>query len=148
MTSQTIAYRKYGPYLDTDGNRTFVMVHLEEENGKQRLSLQGEVYEKGARDWIEGGQAHGSAPSALVALWERWHLNDMKAGCEHQEARYRADPTQRPTWKNDYTGATGDKLSGPCSECGYRYGSAWLYESLPEDILDLIDAAAKEPSRG
>ncbi len=28
----------------------------------------------------------------LVELWDRWHLNDMRPGCEHQEAEKRAHP--------------------------------------------------------
>jgi hypothetical protein len=36
--------------------------------------------------------------------------------------------------------------SAVCPDCEYRLGSAWLYEALPDDILDQIDAAAKEPA--
>lgn len=146
MSTTTIAYRRYGPYRDAEGNRTFVIVHLAEEDGTRRLSMQGEEYAKGARDWFAAGQHHGSAPAALVALWHRWHLNDMQSGCIHQESRYQADARERPAWNNEYTGSTGDTLSGPCAECGYRYGTAWLYEPLPDDILDQIEAAAKEPA--
>ena len=71
----------------------------------------------------------------LCRMWDRWHLNDMRAGCPHQESRYRRDPAERPTYANDYTGTTGDTLSGPCSECGYRYGTAWLSEELPADVV-------------
>lgn len=139
---RVIAERKYGPYRDADGNRTLVFLELSELGDTRRLSLTGEVREKGSREVFSCGQAQGSAPVALVAIWDRWHLNDMKAGCEHQEARYRVDPSERPDYRNDYKGSTGDTLSGPCAECGYRYGSAWLFEELPVDILDQCDAAA------
>lgn len=93
----------------------------------------------------EVNDQHG-VTATVVALWHRWHLNDMQSGCIHQESRYQADARERPAWNNEYTGSTGDTLSGPCAECGYRYGTAWLYEPLPDDILDQIEAAAKEPA--
>lgn len=66
----------------------------------------------------------------LADLWERWHLNDMRAGCEHQEALFREDASLRPTWKNEYKG-----MGVPCPECGYKYGSEWKAETVPEDVL-------------
>ena len=29
-----------------------------------------------------------------------------------------------------------DKLSEPCPECGYKCGTAWLYEPLPPEVLE------------
>jgi hypothetical protein len=141
---RVLAERTYGPYRDTEGTKTFVMVELSElPTGTLRVSFTGETYLKHSRHLESWGQSQGSAPLALVALWDQWHLNDMRAGCKHQEARYRATPSERPTYTNGYTGTAGDTLSGPCSECGYKYGTAWLFEPLPVDILDQCDAAAK-----
>ena len=142
--SRVIAERKYGPYRDREGTRTFVTVELTELSDRTwRISFTGETYLKHSSRPDSCGQAQGSAPLALVALWNRWHLNDMRAGCKHQEARYRATPAERPTHTNGYMGTAGDTLSGLCSECGYRYGSAWLFEPLPVDILEQCDIAAK-----
>lgn len=47
-------------------------------------------------------------------LWRDWHLNTMRAGCVHQ--------------------GPGAHLGDVCPE-GYRYGSAWLAEELPADML-------------
>lgn len=145
--SETIASFEFGPYRDDEGNRTMVWVTLtERDEGHRRVSFQGEVKEFGLHLPVAIDQSQGSAPVALKALWERWHLNDMKAGCSHQEERYRADPSARPTYRNEYVGSTGDTLSGPCSECGYRYGTRWLYEPLPSDIIEQILKAAKGPA--
>lgn len=154
----------------------------------------------------------------LREVWERWHLNDMQPGCEHQratwdtrkilevvaykltreawalkheaekEALYSAkvgrepilDATQRALLGDGVlvgTSATGFKivtppnadspLSGcyevdkrenkaagwvrpeehprgllckPCGVCGYKYGSAWLYEEVPADVLQWLEA--------
>jgi len=50
----------------------------------------------------------------------RWHLNDMKAECTHQEAR-------------------GEKWAthpeAVCPDCGYRLGSQWLKRELPPEVL-------------
>jgi len=29
-------------------------------------------------------------------------------------------------------------LSKPCAECGYKYGSAWLREEVPQEVLDFL----------
>lgn len=103
----------------------------------------------------------------LKAEWERWHLNDLRAGCEHQRkagwetrpidpgkplnaygkhchtpARATAqglDPEGPATWnmlvwvtpKEHPDGLLGVR----CAECGYRYGTEWRYEPVPEDVL-------------
>jgi hypothetical protein len=54
-----------------------------------------------------------------VAPYLKWHLNDMKAGCEHQEAL---------GWGNEH-------MSQPCPECGYKYGTAWLKRALPPEVI-------------
>ncbi len=92
----------------------------------------------------------------LLSIWERWHLNDMRAGCKHQRAWSwntlpidPAQPTGRYITLGRYTGWNmltwitrkehpHGLLSHPCPVCGYKYGSAWLYEPLPQDVIDFI----------
>lgn len=91
-------------------------------------------------------------------VWQKWHLNDMRAGCEHQrEQRWNERPVypDRPT--KDYVQypavmgggqgwnmlvwvpvEKGGLLSAPCGICGYRYGSQWLREEVPSDVLDFL----------
>ena len=33
-----------------------------------------------------------------------------------------------------------DSLSAPCPECGYFYGSAWLTEEIPADVIEIIQS--------
>jgi len=154
----------------------------------------------------------------LAYLWERWHLNDMRAGCEHQrqlnthekveivryilttEAYRLREATQgrlaesaalgtlavmsdteralvllRNWYEDIYTPPDADSpLSGcykvharetktvgmtypkehpkgilgvACPECGYKYGSARLFEAVPDSVLDelcALPAAEKE----
>lgn len=104
----------------------------------------------------------------FLDAWNRWHLNDMRAGCKHQRAQ---GWDKRPIDPDKPTTAYGRHFEGqrsaswnllgwirpeehpdglltrPCPECGYRYGTAWLSEDVPEDMLrflaDLPDASRK-----
>jgi hypothetical protein len=72
----------------------------------------------------------------LLDVWKRWHLNDMRAGCEHQRAL---------GWKYDTHRDPDQEAPGyphvglPCPECGYRIGSAWLREEVPAEVLDFLE---------
>jgi hypothetical protein len=147
----------------------------------------------------------------LRETWDRWHLNDMRPGCEHQRdwdilkplelvelkwtsfyhelsrgagagnlspedyavfaERSRATYPLAIEYKRpkhpDLWGQVGESLiaegylergkvetkpacqvypsehpegllTKPCPECGYRYGSAWLHEDVPSDVLEFL----------
>lgn len=149
-------------------------------------------------------------------IWERWHLNDLRAVCEHQrelgweteatqevtvyhyqltdEARKKKDEAEKaalealrkgetftpyeeqsmfaalPLWaesigeeldspyykseKDLYSGKARTEtkqrrwirydesplgiLRKPCPVCGYKYGSSWLKEEVPQDVIDWL----------
>lgn len=62
-------------------------------------------------------------------IWNYWHLNDMRAECEHQ----RAAGWRELAAKNDES-----ILCKPCPVCGYRYGTSWLKEDVPQDVIDFL----------
>ena len=183
----------------------------------ERLSITGDIYEPttyGTWRDVGGGQCYDELAAEfpksarLVEIWKRWHLNDMRAGCEHQrnggdawnpsrelgfnkyklkyemlkkrdELKQRAladaqmdrsekssfNKRERELLKAPYTleipadetpnmalyelesseskksGWTrpdehpGGILTKPCEKCGYKYGSAWLFEEVPAEIL-------------
>jgi len=90
------------------------------------------------------------------AVWKDWHLNDMRAGCEHQRAmgwqKARIDPSKETGWHIDnnanlrqwmyyepnYPESIG-LLCKPCPMCGYKYGNSWLKEELPEWVLGTLE---------
>ena len=104
----------------------------------------------------------------LKDLWERWHLNDMRSGCIHQTAEGWAkrpiDPSkplraygkhfegQKSSSWNMLTWVSKSEhpeglLSEPCPACGYRFGSAWLYEPVPEDVLEWLESLPSAESK-
>jgi hypothetical protein len=106
----------------------------------------------------------------LDEIWSAWHGNDMRAGCEHQRAqgwnRRPIDPDkplasygkhfdgQRSNSWNMLTWVRPDEhpdglLTKECEVCGYKYGTAWLNEPVPDDVLDwlfALPAATKTPA--
>lgn len=67
----------------------------------------------------------------LIAL-SKYHLNGMRAGCIHQTAVYR---------DGRYGREVDLDATPPCPITGYKYGSAWLLEELPEGFRQRVEAA-------
>jgi len=94
--------------LDSDGELHGLDVAREEGGKVYVLEGCGQIVEE-LRKWF---------PEAVPYL--KWHLNDMHAECEHQEARgetYKTHP---------------DAL---CPDCGYRLGFQWLKRELPAEVV-------------
>jgi len=196
-------------------------LELRPKEGGTELSICGSVWMANRRDIIAGGQLDpfeyvGGGKGTLTVskrrlerikeIWDRWHLNGMKSGCQHQRAEgwgkeelvmvtYRLNSDtlkvqnrinkiaqdrliagevvqllpeevsivtlsweikvsadQAPiverlaahykehsrekklsTWVYEHEHPKGC-LSKPCPVCGYKYGSAWLHETLPAEI--------------
>lgn len=58
-----------------------------------------------------------------------WHLNDMHAACEHQEARGETYVTH---------------LMAVCPDCGYKLGSQWLKRELPAEVIAWFENLQEE----
>ena len=70
---------------------------------------------------------------ALADVWDRWHLNDMQACTVKQR-----DHLKAIGHKGDYASAKVALTAvGLNPDRGYDFGSAWLYEPLPESILEV-----------
>jgi len=68
----------------------------------------------------------------LLELWEDWHLNDLQAGCAHQEIVYEVDKYSREV--------PSLELTKPCPLTGYEYGRSWLVKPLTDEVYREIEA--------
>lgn len=96
----------------------------------------------------------------FLDVWDRWHLNDMRAGCEHQRAEeWHKKPidSMKPltAYGIHFYGQTNPSynalvwvrpnehpnglLGQPCKVCGYQYGTKWLHEDVPDDVLKWLN---------
>jgi hypothetical protein len=64
----------------------------------------------------------------LLALWDKYHLNDLQAACEHQRA-------VGWTWKTH--------PSRECPICGYKLGHEWKAMDVPQWVVDWLFALPK-----
>jgi hypothetical protein len=70
---------------------------------------------------------------SLHDLWQRWRLNQMRAACAHM------DLPDDPSYDA--------RRNIVCPVTGYRYGSAWLYEPIPESVIAEIRRLEEVASR-
>lgn len=155
------------PGFAREGGRWAVFCKIEYKAG--RLSITGVVGP------MKGGDCRGSCGQivgaeiveymegwtpALVqefyAIWDAWHLNDMRAGCEHQrkmrweEARINPADLPKSTANRDARGILAmwvrpnehpaGILGKRCPECGYKYGTSWLPEEIPAGVIAFLRA--------
>lgn len=157
--------------VDYNGTgRRINAVDIEVELEGDRLSIMGSIWNGPHTDIVSGGQnleeigrmfPANAKVQRIVEVWRRWHLNDMRAGCEHQRAegwdKRPIDPSKPlNTYGTHFPGQTSSSwnmltwvrrdehpeglLSYPCPVCGYRFGSAWLKEDLPADVLAEVES--------
>ena len=200
-----------------DDHRYHVFVEIEYNN--KGLSITGEETTKNKKYFRSRGQItldpneiefapgwNKEKVERLENIWNKWHLNDMRAGCEHQrknwdlgkeieivyftwsqkfnDMRKRAEDglmneqeyseykqlvpdifkttitTSKQQWMSPIAQELLSKkliqirdkktekaswirieehpeglLCKPCEICGYKYGTEWLHEDVPEEIL-------------
>lgn len=90
----------------------------------------------------------------FLAIWDRWHMNDASPACIHQRRlgwnTERIDPSRPSTDYDKFDGklrtwnlkgwvhAPLGYLAEPCPVCGFKYGTKWVYEPVPESVLSWI----------
>lgn len=85
----------------------------------------------------------------LLKVWERWHLNDMRAGTVDQEQWLLEHAKEAEEHRQDYYTWACEALQGAGlnPDQGYAYGSQWLKESLPEAIERYLEALPESEER-
>lgn len=110
----------------------FTDIHHKKHNKILELSICGNIWNPRKTDIYTGGQCldtildyfpYSKKVSRIAEIWERWHLNALKAGCTHQK-------------QGDYS--NHEIAQQVCPHTGYKYGTSWLYEEIPEDVIEEI----------
>jgi len=147
----TAHYIKAADYRDYNGRLCPYVVAI--KWGSKRLSITG-VEGPLANGNCRGGcgQVHEKAEhinrepfyARLMKIWERWHLNDLCAGSPAQEMWLRDHPVTAAYPESHYEKAsdalTAAGLNPDPNAGGYEYGSAWLHEDVPQDVIDWLFA--------
>lgn len=77
--------------------------------------------------------------SKFAQVWERWHLNDMRAGTPAQMQFLRENPVDAKYPESYYDVASAAlKAAGLNPDNGYEFGSAWLKEEVPAEVLEFL----------
>lgn len=131
---RTIEFGKVAESGKIKRNLVTLDVELKENNqGQLVFSVCGNIWNHIHTDIIRGGQCVDDIWNLysnqligsqlyyrILKLWEKWHLNDMHAECEHQEAKgmtYQTHP------------------SNDCEVCGWKLGHGWSYRTIdPKDL--------------
>jgi hypothetical protein len=128
--------------------KAYFTYELREKNNGLVFSMSGYVKSTNGRSWLMGGQCvdeiakHfrcNKKTQRMTQIWKQWHLNDMRAGCEHQRAEGWGNEqieelNKLSCWVYHSEHPKG-VLNKPCSVCGHKFGSAWFYEEIPADIV-------------
>ena len=64
----------------------------------------------------------------IVEIWNKWHLNDLQAGCIHMEEPVKGKEWDEKEW---------ERLNKMCP-LNYKYGSKWLVKNIPLEIITEI----------
>ena len=121
-------------------------VELKEKKEGLILSISGNIWNPRETDILCGGQCidtikeffpNNKKVKRLIEIWEKYHLNYLKAGTPIQE-KFINEWKQNN--KYDYTAACEAlKEAGIYKDNGYKYGSGWLFEEIPQEIIREIE---------
>jgi hypothetical protein len=130
-----------------DANKNKVVVNINIENG--RFSMSGDMGESSGQ-CQDNIKPANEAQELLLDLWEKHHLNDMKAGTYVQTELLRKCGYDLSDYGNkghetryDYECwllSLVDKLWDELPDgTMYKYGSSWLTEELPTNIEEVVE---------
>lgn len=72
----------------------------------------------------------------ILALWQRWHLNDLHAASDRQQAALDKFEEEFGKHLNYDQRCAFLKLVDLYEDRGYKYGHSWLREMVPDDAID------------
>lgn len=119
-----------------NNEREAITINHQKVFSYQTLSIRGEVVEYRKQNASNLGQIRDRLSeitqpakgftlkdiAKINQIWEKWHLNNLQSHCAHQDMAIK--------W---------DKVD-PCPLNGYKAGSAWLLNELPQEIINEIQS--------
>lgn len=119
--------------------KAFVEIELKNTDGKYKLSMCGEIKRCSWGQCREEIKKYMVAPrknfNQIMDIWETYHLNDMHTGTPKQEEEIKK--AHIPFNQYDKI-CERLKEKGIYEDNGYKYGTGWLYEPIPEWALNEI----------
>lgn len=143
--TQQITHESFNKVLVFYKNNKTAEIEIKYTDGV--LSITGTVFRghklnKSESNLISCGQClydcRRIVPDQLLRVWERWHLNDMRAGTRAQELLL--ESVKDTFDHNDWYTAACDYLKSidMYNHNGYEYGTKWLTEPVPSDVLEYL----------
>lgn len=132
--------RVYVDVLWRDGRLSITGVIGPQANGNARGSCGQILLDTSAADITPADGWTREDVDRLADIWERWHLNDCTAGTPAQEEHLRTLKGQFPGYPVSHYDWAKEELAkvGLQPDGDYSYGSAWLYEEVPADVLEWL----------
>lgn len=127
-------------------------VEIEVNYSNDRLSICGSVWNSKKTDIIAGGQCldeikpylkNDKKFNYIYLLWKKYHLNDMNAGSPLQQMFI--DELKLDNYDYEVVCKELEKAGLLLDESyiyddkPYRYGSAWLFKPIPNEIKQYIE---------
>lgn len=164
ITGLTIGSTPGGPYDYKRSLKVTVDIRIEQIPGAHEttehqtiaspldFAMSINVWQPSGKDIVAGGQAwevldqldsyaYGEElVTFLKTEGQRWHLNNMRAGCAHQEVPEipeEVSALNRTSWLLDNV--------PPCPIDGYKYGHKWLVEPLTDEFVRELLKALEDP---
>lgn len=94
------------------------------------------------RDLVKYGDGWNKNNLAeFLNIWERWHLNDMRAGTPKKNECVR---NSGKGW-DYYVACQTLKDAGLLMDSGYRYATKWLREEVPDEVIEWLENLPDSP---
>jgi hypothetical protein len=136
-------YKRKVHFLDADN----ILFAIECEIKEGRFSMSGDSGNSSGQ-LVDSIKPRSEAQRELIRLWNKWHLNDMKAGTATQEEALKAfKKDETKTERSSYFEQASDYLKSigllvdkhPVTGEPYSYGNGWLMVDLPADIIGQVE---------
>ena len=142
MSNDTAPFKRHVLIATVEGHKVFLTIKWNGKSlsftGVEGPSANGDAWgscgQIDMHEWTGYKAATGINLSVTRELWSRWHLNDMRAGDETQEAWLRANGRGKTYTE---TCAMLD-AAGFLVHNGYKYGNAWKHEDVPQHVTDYL----------